>query len=80
MKGGRRVKIGRGHDGTRFATVPTRTCRSAEDYLDCFKNYSVLEQAVLETADNQFNIIRSFYSPDSASPSFYVKVKYVNYQ
>ena len=53
---------------------------SAEDYLDCLKNYSVLEQAVLETADNRFNIIRAFYSPDSTSPSFYVKVKYVDYQ
>lgn len=45
-----------------------------EKYADCFTNYSVLEQAVLNTGDNRFEIIKAFYPPDSSFPSVYVTV------
>ena len=45
-----------------------------EPYAGCLTNYSVLEQAVLNTKDNRYNIIKSFYSPKSKYPSVYVTV------
>ena len=49
-----------------------------EQYAQCFSNYSVLEQAVYETKDNRYNIIRAFYSPNTTLPSVYVTVTYVS--
>ena len=57
------------------AVLPLRGCADVDSYSDCFKSYSVLEQAVQEVGDNHYNIIKAFYSPTSTSPSVYVKVK-----
>ena len=45
-----------------------------EQYGNCLTNFSVLEQAVLNTMDNRYNIIKAFYSPNSSYESVYVKV------
>ena len=50
---------------------------SAEEYSDCATNYSVLEQAVLETHDNRYSILSSFYSPNASLPAVFVVVRYV---
>ena len=47
----------------------------AEDsYAKCSTNFSILEQAVLNTGDNRYNIIKAFYTPESNFPSVYVIV------
>ena len=50
---------------------------SSEDDLahaGCLKNYSVLEQAVLE--DDRYEIIKAFYPPESSLPSVFVTITY----
>ena len=47
-----------------------------ETYVGCLKNYSVLEQAVLE--GDRYDIIKAFYPPENSLPSVFVKVTYVH--
>ena len=48
-----------------------------EQYDDCLTNFSVLEKAVIDTKDNRYNIIKTFFSSNSNYQSVYVTVTYV---
>lgn len=56
-------------------TAVSITADAQKTYSDCCTNFTVLENALLETSDNMFQLTTTYYHPDEEHP-LYVDVCY----